>query len=807
MASQTLTTIAHIKGVDTATGMLNRLAARTAALQTRMQKLGAAARRLGNNLGGPQMGLMGASMAAAGFLRSQYNLEDSLNRSRAILNLTTKEFRPLMKEVERLGGIYPLTMADAAEASVEFGTAGLNASQQIAIFEQAVKGAMASGVSVAKVAGGVTDVIYGLGLAFKTSKEQADSFRTVNDVLAAAAVSYNQTYEGFLAGFRKAAPVLKVTGVDMRMGAAMLGAMANAGIKAERAGTAMRTMFVRLLAPTGKAIGLLEDAGIKIEDFQTKTGRSPTATGVEKFVKTQLGLELPKTSELNKILQDPRLQGSATEMANALSQHIIEATGQRGSENTGKVAKAMQDFVRLSYSKMDYAALFKTLIQKKVPISVWKELLGLRHIEKGLALGDQLATGKFQSDMTKFLDKLVYKNGKGPVDRFMDIMLSGFPGAVKKLNSALDVFARAMGTSGALDDVGNVADRLRKSVLELSGTSPDLMRWGTIALIAVGALAPLGFVVMGVTAAISPLLVVISRGLPILVNAASMFMRFSGAVTSFGATAAGLTGAATALRVFGKALGGLGIGVAIAHWRELLSFFQGFGAQLFGGGLEDTDDMIGVDGKLTAGERIANSFAKIGNAIKPITALIKGAWNWLMKLIGIPTEDNALTQFFKLGEMAAQRLADVIETIADGIKKLGDFGTWAVLPQDKKAELAARAQSQLQAARNARAAQDGTMAGLLSGSGQKPFGPRGRVNRPPAERTPRQTPRPMSSNELGSTPGGRPVIEQSRAARVDTSLKIDVSGNVRGVDNLKVSATSPDARVKATTPRTGKQTN
>lgn len=793
MAGQTLTTIAHIKGVDTFSGMLTRLAAKTSAVNTMLNRTATAARRMGYNMGGAQAGLFGAAAGGVAFLKGQYDLEDKLNRSRAILDLTTEQFKPLMREVERLGATYPLTMKDAAEASIEFGTAGLNASQQVAIFEQAVKGAMASGVSVAKVAGGVTDVIYGMGMAFDTSKEQARSFQIVNDTLAASAVSANQTYEGFLAGFRKAAPIFKVMGIEIKKGAAMLGALANAGIKAERAGTALRTMLVRPLKASAPMVAALDAVGLKLENYITKTDKLKLGDKtVTQFVKTNLGLDMSSSSGLRKILDDPKLKGSATEMANALTNYIVQETGQSGAENTQKVQKAMMDLVRIGFQRLDIEKLLKDMGEKNVSPAVYFELFGLRHIEKGMALADQLASGKYQQLLQKILDKTQIINGKGPVDRFMEVMLSGFPGAVKKINSAIDLFARKMGTSGALDEVVKVVDKLRAGVLSLSETSPHLMKWGTLALLAIGALAPLGFVIMGVTAALAPLVGALATVAPLLITGATNFIRWGGAIGGLVAKAAGLGVAARYLRVFGKVLGGLGLGLIISHWKELGALIGGFGSGLFGGSeVGHMDDIIGV--ALTPGERIASSLARLQGLFKPLTDMVAKLYNGLMELLGIDTSQSTVTQFFELGYAAASRLADVIETIVRGMEKISNF---LGMSSEERAKLIEKNAQQMRQAIESGKGIDGG-GGILG----KEFWERKKRKLRGDRRV-----HPMSADELGATPGGAPVYNAARGARVDAKIGVDISGKIDGAHDLKIKATSDNPAVKAETPRNGNRT-
>lgn len=659
-ASTTLTTYARIVAKDQLTGPLRKMAAQVQSVNNSLRNVGKGAQRMGRDLGGGTTNLFAATAVAGTFLASQFKLEEQMNRSRAILDLTTDAFKPLRDEITRLGASYPLTMLDAARASVEFGTAGLDAATQIAIFEQAVKGAMASGESVAKVAGGVTDVIYGLGLPFDTAKEKMESFTKVNELLAAAAVSANQPYQGFLAGMQKTAPILRAVGVNAQEGAVLLGALANAGIKAEKAGTALRTIFVRPLAPTKKMLDTMAKYNINYGQFvktNAEVAKLMRGENLAGYLQKVAGVKIDKSQfkGLTDIMNDPSIRGNIGAVTGKLSQAITEGMK---PEDAKVVTDAIKEFASMGLQRLDVLKLMKFASEKQLGIDFWKEMFGLRHIEKGLALASQLASGQLTELREKLKEKLVVEfdpitgQRRGPVDRFMAIMLQGFPGAVRKLQSSMDRLATTAAQSGVLLDIASLLTKLTNSLISLGNANPNLLRFGTHALLIAGAMAPLGFAIMGITAAISPLVKAVGL-LAVGIGAAT------GAVGKFAAGMLLLTkqrgriiavaGAVRLLRnalFFGPVVAG--IAAVAANLREIGNFFSGIGS----GFMKGFDDKIIED--------------SAGNVIGVTEGLSTKIEKMFAQLFG-RKDGSGMKAFFeagvKLGEAFASSLGVVVDTL------------------------------------------------------------------------------------------------------------------------------------------------
>ena len=105
--------------------------------------------------------------------------------------------------------------------------------------------AAASGEDLGSVSDIVTDAMTAFGMS-------ADESARFADVLAQASSNSNTNVGMMGETFKYVAPVAGAYGYTVEDVAVATGLMANAGIKAEKAGTAMRTMLTNLAKPTNK---------------------------------------------------------------------------------------------------------------------------------------------------------------------------------------------------------------------------------------------------------------------------------------------------------------------------------------------------------------------------------------------------------------------------------------------------------------------------------------------------------------------------------------------------------------------------
>lgn len=579
---------AIITAVDRFSGPVKAMAGALHSFHGRAQRIAAVGQRIGSALSGP--GTLGASAGGYFFLSQQLAFEEALNRTQAILDIQSRtDFKPLRDKIIDVAKAYPALRTEIAKGTAELAMSGMKIDTIRAVLEQTVQGSMASGESIKVVGEGVTDIVLGMALPFKTASEQARSFAQVNDILAAAATSANDTYVGFLESLRRAGPVSRMVGTDLLSLAAAHGVLANAGIKSERAGIALRTLQVRALAPSKKAREMMRAQGIDWTKWaRPGSGGELTSDGLTKMLaegNIDTSVLGGVRGQLDQILADPAMKSNLGVMGDKLTDVIagalkIEPSAVQDRLNLGEVVRR---YLTTTAATLDMRALFKELADKKANVSVLKELLSLYHVEKAAVLQDAFARGIFDQMYQQIAAK-----APGATQRFAAIQMQGFVGAFRRLQSAADAFLDTLASSGVIDTIATVFERLTSVINRLGETSPGLLKWATIAVLTLGVLGPIGILAGGAVAAIGGL--------------AAAFAVLAGAISApIAATLAGIAAAAlllkdgfnpTVVTVFSAALATLafavgpvtaavvGLGTAaavlITHWEPAKQFFAGF---------------------------------------------------------------------------------------------------------------------------------------------------------------------------------------------------------------------------------------
>ena len=184
----------------------------------------------------------------------------------------------LTKKAREMGAATQFSATEAAKAFEYMGMAGWSTEQMISGIPAVLNLALASGEDLASVSDIVTDAM----TALKIDTRGADADRNIQhftDVLAAAATKSNTTVGMMGEAFKyAAAPAGLLTqsydnAADISNDIALaLGLMANSGIKASQAGTALRSTLTRMTADTIPTANAMRMLGVDI----TQVGKDGT---------------------------------------------------------------------------------------------------------------------------------------------------------------------------------------------------------------------------------------------------------------------------------------------------------------------------------------------------------------------------------------------------------------------------------------------------------------------------------------------------------------------------------------------------
>ncbi|MEP9184691.1 phage tail tape measure protein [Enterobacter ludwigii] len=281
--------------ISETTAQLNRqrdALARVSQQQTRLsavksryesgQKLAAGARNAGMvGVGVATAGLYGASR----FIAPGIGFDKQMSGTQAILGLDKGDdkFAAIRQQARDIGATTAFSPGDVARTQTTLARSGYNADDVLAATGATVNLSLAADVDIAEAA----DIITNMQSAFNLPTTEIER---VADVMTKGFTSSNTGLVELGEAMKYVAPIAEAAGASIEDTTAMLGILADNGIKGSMAGTGASAIFNRLQAPMGKAVEAISELGVKTRD--SKGNMLP----VEKILKA-----IHKSFEKNKL--------------------------------------------------------------------------------------------------------------------------------------------------------------------------------------------------------------------------------------------------------------------------------------------------------------------------------------------------------------------------------------------------------------------------------------------------------------------------------------------------------------------------
>lgn len=193
----------------------------------------------------------GLRQAAAYCYSTGSAFEAGMSKVAAVSGASADELDRLTEKAKELGSSTKFTATETAEAMNYMAMAGWKTEQMLEGIDGVLGLAAASGTDLATTSDIVTDALTAFGM-------QAEDCVHFADILAAASSNANTNVAMMGETFKYCAPIAGALGFEAEDVAVGIGLMANAGVKASNAGTAMRKFMTELsegLTITGKKIG------------------------------------------------------------------------------------------------------------------------------------------------------------------------------------------------------------------------------------------------------------------------------------------------------------------------------------------------------------------------------------------------------------------------------------------------------------------------------------------------------------------------------------------------------------------------
>ncbi len=373
-----------------------------------------------------------------------------------------QDLRDLTSQFTEMG----FTSREVAESIGFMGMAGLETNQILGSMKPALDLAKAASLDAGRAIDLGTDVMTSFGISANTTEEAFDNMTRVADVLTQTFTSTNTTLPLTAAALFKVGPLAEQAGVSLESTAAAIGVLASAGIKGARAGTALRTIFLRLAAPTREVKDAFKTLKLDIDDVQQAIASDDleTAFGLIQEAATKRGLDAADTLKVFKQIFETSGATAAAVLARASTTgEFAKATaGARAAGGTTariSARKLQSDAAKVDIARARLEEIFVTVGKKVLP-----QLLPVA--EGLLEIGEAIA--KFAGENPKLVKALVktiltatlVAGAFGPV-------LTVFGGLARGA-SLVQTAMGARGLTGAIAETGKTSVAATTSVGKLS---------------------------------------------------------------------------------------------------------------------------------------------------------------------------------------------------------------------------------------------------------------------------------------------------------------------------------------------------
>lgn len=191
------------------------------------------------------------------------SFESGMSTVASVSGATDAELEKLRAKAKEMGATTAFSATQATDAMNYMAMAGWKTNEMISGIDGIMNLAAASGADLATTSDIVTDALTAFGMTAKDSAEFAD-------VMAAASSNANTNVELMGATFKYVGAAAGAMGYSIQDIAVATGLMANAGIKGEMAGTALRSTITRLAKPTKESQEAMDALGVSLTDSKGK---------------------------------------------------------------------------------------------------------------------------------------------------------------------------------------------------------------------------------------------------------------------------------------------------------------------------------------------------------------------------------------------------------------------------------------------------------------------------------------------------------------------------------------------------------
>lgn len=376
------------------------------------------AKSLGQELKTAFENITGTQLDLSGAIEQAVEFESTMARVGAIAGASGNDLVKLSNTAREWGATTRYSANEVAEAMSYMGMSGWSATEITQGLEGVLNLATVGCIDLAQASDFVTNGLQALGM----SASQSNDFV---DMLSATIVSSNTGVAQMQGAFENVAPIAGTLGISMSDLSVALGLMANQGVKAEKAGTALKNLLTNMSSPTEAMTKAIQK--YNLEGAQKLITDGKLVEGI-KEMKTQLeGLTASeKTSVITTIAGREALSGvsallnSSTNDINSLKFAVDSSTKSSRAyamslglidEKTGEVKVDVNNLTKEQQKAYDQWQNFNSIMEETTDTMT---LVGGSTTDLGAIIarfGEDASSDKV-NNVLDFFDKMENAQGK-----------------------------------------------------------------------------------------------------------------------------------------------------------------------------------------------------------------------------------------------------------------------------------------------------------------------------------------------------------------------------------------------------------
>lgn len=247
---------------------------------------------------------------------------DSMLNVKALTGASTEQFEKLQETALHYGSTTAHSSSQVADAMGYMALAGWDTTQIMDGLSGTLSLASAGGMDLATTSDILTDTMSMFGM-------EASECARASDVFAKVQASSNTNVQQLGEAMKYAGAGASAFGLDIEQASAMLGIMANNGIKASQGGTSLKNILTRLSAPTKAVYSGFKTLGYETEEWQAKV--------------QDLGSFLPELKERMSQLSNQEQLAVADAIAGAEAMSGFLAIVNASTDDLPKLTEALYD--------------------------------------------------------------------------------------------------------------------------------------------------------------------------------------------------------------------------------------------------------------------------------------------------------------------------------------------------------------------------------------------------------------------------------------------------------------------------------